>query len=49
MRTILLVMFAIVGIKAIVIGSEFNFYYWLKYGKCYGQWYKERPGFLDRS
>jgi len=36
--------------KAIFIGSEFNFHYWLKYGKEYTKWYDRtsRPKFMDR-
>ena len=37
----------IVGFKAMMVGSEFNFWYWFKYGKRYTQWMKDRPEFKD--
>ena len=33
----------LIAIKAIVIGSDFNFYYWIKEGKKYTTWYNNRP------
>lgn len=32
-------------IKSILIGSEFNFVHWLRYGNRYWSWYFNRPGF----
>lgn len=37
----------VVGFKAMMVGSEFNFWYWLKYGKRYTQWLRDRPEFKD--
>ncbi len=34
-----------VAFKAIIIGSEFSFYYWFKYGKKYTNWYNNRKQF----
>ena len=43
-----LTMFAVV-FKAITIGSDFNLWYWIKYGKEYRTWYirTSRPKFAD--
>lgn len=35
----------LVFLKSIFIGSEFSFYYWIKYGKKYTNWYSKRPTF----
>jgi hypothetical protein len=43
--TIFQVVIVMVAMKAIFIGSEFNFYYWLKYGRKYTTWYNNRPTF----
>ncbi|MFA5071124.1 MAG: hypothetical protein WC511_02015 [Candidatus Pacearchaeota archaeon] len=32
-------LFILVAIKALTIGSSFNFYYWWKYGHKYTSWY----------
>jgi len=37
------VLLLLIAIKAIVIGSEFNFYSWLRDGKKYSKWYSNRP------
>ena len=37
--------FMYVGFKAIVIGSDYNFYYRIKYGKVYQNWYENRATF----
>jgi len=29
----------LITIKAIFVGSSFNFYYWIKFGKIYTKWY----------
>ena len=42
-----LVLFAVV-FKAITIGSDFNLWYWVKYGKEYRTWYNNRPKFSKR-
>lgn len=39
MGTILIVLLVVVAVKSLTIGSEFNFYYWYKYGKKYTDWY----------
>jgi hypothetical protein len=40
--------FIVIGVKAILVGSEFNFWYWFKYGDKYWFWYKNRPRFKAR-
>jgi hypothetical protein len=42
---ILNIILAGVALKAIIIGSEFNFYNWFKYGEEYTHWYNNRPTF----
>ncbi len=42
---ILLIGVSILAFKAITIGSEFNFYYWFKYGRRYWDWYNKREEF----
>jgi len=44
-----LAMFSVL-VKAITIGSDFNFYHWIRYGKEYTKWYNRtsRPKFMDR-
>ncbi len=32
-------------LKAVVIGSDFNFYYWFKDGKEYSKWYAKREDY----
>lgn len=34
-----------VYLKAMIIGSDFNFGHWWKYGKHYTRWYNNRPQF----
>jgi len=34
------------GLKAMTIGSDFNFYFWAKYGRIYSDWYVNREKFL---
>lgn len=34
-------------IKSVVVGSEFSFWKWIKYGKLYTHWYFNRPEFED--
>lgn len=36
----------VIWLKAIFIGSEFDFRLWWKYGKHYTRWYNNRPGFV---
>jgi hypothetical protein len=36
----------LVACKAIIIGSEFRFDYWVKYGSTYVKWYHSRPDFI---
>jgi len=40
-----LLIFGIVYLKAMIIGSDFNFAHWWKYGKHYTRWYNNRPQF----
>lgn len=46
METLFKVIIAVYVLKAAIIGSEFNFHYWFKYGKKYTSWYFNRPTFL---
>lgn len=40
----------LIALKALTIGSDFNFYLWFKHGKKYTEWYFNRPGFsLEES
>lgn len=42
MVTILTIAIAVAAtdyLKALIIGSDFNFYFWFKYGKEYSNWY----------
>jgi len=32
-------------LKNIIIGSDFNFYYWYKYKQLYIKWYSDRETF----
>jgi len=43
------IILALVALKAITIGSDFNFWYWIKWGKIYTEWYfnKERTTFIE--
>ncbi|MCP4648753.1 MAG: hypothetical protein GY853_01555 [PVC group bacterium] len=34
-------------LKAVIIGSDFDFHYWIKFGKRYRKWYGERETFED--
>lgn len=36
-----------IALKALVIGSDYSFYYRIKYGKEYAKWYKRRDTFQD--
>ena len=35
--------------KSILVGSDFNFYHWYKYGKEYTDWYFFRPEFKPKK
>jgi len=37
----------IIALKALFVGSDFNLYFWLKYGTEYLNWYFSRPSFED--
>lgn len=39
----------IIVLKALTIGSDFNFYLFIKYGKEYWNWYKNRPDFPRKN
>jgi hypothetical protein len=41
MKTICIVLLMIIAIKSIFIGSEFNFYKWIKGGKKYFKQYED--------
>lgn len=43
MQEVLYFMIALVAIKAMWIGSDFSIYHWLRDGKKYSQWYRNRP------
>ena len=45
MENIILVLIILVVCKAVLIGSEFNFITWIKYGKRYTKFYNSRPKF----
>jgi hypothetical protein len=47
MRDFLPVIIYLVALKAILVGSEYNFYYRYKYGAEYERWYNGRPTFKD--
>ena len=40
---ILTVIVGLIALKSMIIGSDFNFSYWIKDGKNYTEWYKNRP------
>ena len=41
METATLILISLVALKAIIIGSDFNIYKWIKYGKSYSKKYEE--------
>jgi hypothetical protein len=47
MNTIVIIMIIALVLKAMIIGSDFNFIKWAKYGKKYmkqyNEWYKMKP------
>lgn len=45
--TILQISLALVATKAMIVGSDFNFISWAKYGREYTRWYFNRPGFKE--
>jgi hypothetical protein len=45
--TVLYILVSLVALKAMVIGSDLNFYHLFKYGREYWHWYSNRPKFLD--
>jgi len=45
LQTIAHIVICAVALKAMLIGSDFNFYYWWKYGRKYLNWYDNRPKF----
>lgn len=45
MTTFVQLILVLVALKAILIGSEFNFFYFLRYGRRYWDWYNSRPSF----
>lgn len=47
LSTIFYIIISIVTLKAIIIGSDFNFCDFIKYGKIYSKWYFDRETFKD--
>jgi hypothetical protein len=47
METLFIIVIIAVAAKSLTIGSDFNFYYWFKYGKKYWKWYANRENFKD--
>ncbi len=47
MIEIIFTIFCLTWIKAVLIGSEYSFYYKFKYGKKYTDWYNSREIFQD--
>jgi len=48
MKTIQAITFFIVVMvfmKSLLVGSDFSFHYWFKYGDKYKKWYFSRPKF----
>jgi len=45
MEKLIIIVLVVAVIKSITIGSEFNFFMWLKHKKKYTQWYFNRPTF----
>lgn len=41
-QNVLLILFGLIAIKAMIIGSEFSFYWFLKDKKKYLEWYANR-------
>lgn len=41
MDNILNIIFIIIAIKSMTIGSSFSFFLWIKYGKKYYSWYNK--------
>ena len=46
--TILTIGVGLIALKALIIGSDFNFHSWLKDGKKYTEWYNNRPKYERR-
>lgn len=46
-NSFLYIILIIVFWKSIILGSNFNFYYFIKYGKKYSNWYFNRETFND--
>ena len=44
-NTTFLVLLILVFLKAVIVGSDFSFVNWFKYGKLYTKWYNSRPTF----
>jgi len=45
MSEVIIIYLIFFNLKSVIIGSDFSFYYWLKYGKQYYKWYSERETF----
>jgi hypothetical protein len=44
---ILQILFCLIALKSMIIGSEFSFYFWFKYKKKYIKWYTKRKTFEE--
>lgn len=47
MSTAFQILIGILALKAILIGSDFDFYEWIKHGKKYREWYNNREEFRE--
>lgn len=45
MRDVMLAVFGLLALKSMLVGSEFSFYKWVKYGRRYTTWYFNRSDF----
>lgn len=45
MNSVLLMLLIAVGLKALIIGSDYSIYHRIKYGRVYSRWYSERETF----
>ena len=44
---ILISLIMLSAIKSVIVGSDFSFANWFKYGKLYTRWYNSRPTFKN--
>jgi len=43
---IIQIVIGLVALKACIVGSEFSFYYWFRYGNKYIEWYFNREEYI---